>query len=80
VIAPLSPIFNCKPLKEENNDSIIEHIETGFGDCNTITKECPKPEYKTHLFKENYLGEFKSETEKALVRNNLGVYSKKETD
>lgn len=80
VVTPLPPIFNCKPPKKENEDSVMNQIETGFGECNTITKDCPKPKYKTHLFKENYLGEFKSETEKALARNNLGVYSKEETD
>ena len=42
--------------------------------------ECKKkPKFKTHLCKESYLGEFKSEFEKNIARTNLGVYSKEET-
>lgn len=65
---------------QQNPSSVIENIETGFGCDNQLVVECPKPEYKTHLCKENYLSEFKTEAEKVLARNNLGVYSKKEID
>ena len=53
-------------------------IDSGFGCDNKLTIHCPKPELHTHLCKENYLGEFKEESEKALARDNLGVYSKDE--
>lgn len=55
-------------------------IDSGFGCDNTLTVDCPKPELHTHLCKENYLGEFKAESEKELARNNLGVYSKDEVN
>lgn len=53
-------------------------IDSGFSCDNKLTINCPKPELHTHLCKENYLGEFKEESEKALARDNLGVYSKDE--
>lgn len=53
-------------------------IDSGFGCDDKLTINCPKPELHTHLCKENYLGEFKEESEKALARDNLGVYSKDE--
>lgn len=53
-------------------------IDSGFGCDNKLTINCPKPQLHTHLCKENYLGEFKEESEKALARDNLGVYSKDE--
>lgn len=59
--------------KSNRKDSILESIETGFGEINTIIKDCPKPQFKTPLFKEDYLSVFISETEKQLVRNNLGI-------
>lgn len=62
------------------DDSIIDSINTGFGNNNTIVQECLKPEYKTPLYKENHLIEFKNETEKELVRQNLDIYSKKEVN
>ena len=53
-------------------------IDSGFSCDDKLTTNCPKPELHTHLCKENYLGEFKEESEKALARDNLGVYSKDE--
>lgn len=80
-IKPKPPInLGCDKPKEKNPDSIIDNIDTGFGCENQVVIDCPKPKFKTHLCKENYLGEFKAESEKALARNNLGVYSKKEID
>lgn len=61
-------------------DSIMDFVDTGFGYENILWKDCPRPKFKTHLFKENYLNEFKSDTEKTLVRHNLEVYSKAETN
>lgn len=55
-------------------------IDSGFSCDDTLTLNCPKPELHTHLCKENYLGEFKAESEKELARNNLGVYSKDEVN
>lgn len=81
-LIPLKPVYKyCQdiPIKRPE-DSIIEDIETGFGECNTAYIECKKPNYKVCLFKENYLSEFKTEIEKQIARNNLGVYSKQEID
>lgn len=72
--------LSCKVPKKKNPDSVIGSIDTGFGCDNQIVIDCPKPKYKTHLCKENYLGEFKTESEKTLARNNLGVYSREEID
>ena len=72
--------LNCKLPKRKNPDSVIGTIDTGFGCDNQLVIDCPKPQYKTHLCKENYLGEFKTESEKTLARTNLGVYSKEEID
>ena len=74
-----NPVIEEVDYKCQEN-SIIDSVDTGFGNNNTIIKECPKPEYKTPLYKENHLSEFKNETEKELVRHNLGVYSKKEVN
>ena len=69
-------IQSLKLHKDE--DSILGSVETGFDSTNSIHKVCPKPEFKTHLFKDNYLNEFQGATEKALVRYNLEVFSKSE--
>lgn len=70
--------FNAKKEKPANPDSILNKIETGFDNKNQAYVECKKPQLKTHLSKENYLSEFKTESEKNLARINLGVYSKEE--
>ena len=72
--------LSCKTPKHKNPDSVIGSVDTGFGCDNQLIRECPKPKYKTHLCKENYLGEFKTESERTLARTNLGVYSKEEID
>lgn len=72
--------LSCKTPKHKNPDSVIGSVDTGFGCDNQLIRECLKPKYKTHLCKENYLGEFKTESEKTLARTNLGVYSKEEID
>lgn len=77
-IIPCDKELKCDPHK--NEDSVIDSVDTGFGCDNTVVKDCPKPKYKTHLCKENYLNEFKTESEKQLARTNLGVYSKEEID
>lgn len=80
VIHNEQPVIKQEPLKELNKNSIIDIIETGFGDENILHKECPKPKFHQHLCKENFLGEFKTEIEKQLARDNLGVYSKVQID
>ncbi len=76
-IIPNIPIVVNK--NNPNEDSVLNSMDSGFGSEQTITTECKRPVYKTHLCKEEYLGEFKSEYEKNLVRTNLDVYSKSET-
>ncbi len=67
--------------QSKNCSSILDSIESGFGPEQTITiPNCPKPQYFTHLYKENYLSEFKTEDEKQTARDNLGVYSKSYID
>lgn len=67
--------------QSKNCSSILESIESGFGPEQTITiPNCPKPQYYTHLYKENYLSEFKTEEDKQKARDNLGVYSKEYID
>ena len=75
------PKLNKVVIDSKNCDSIIENVDTGFGPEQIISiPDCPKKKHYTHLYKENYLGEFKEESEKALARYNLGVYSKTEID
>lgn len=75
------PELNKVVIDSKNCDSIIEDVDTGFGPEQIISiPDCPKKKHYTHLYKENYLGEFKEESEKALARYNLGVYSKTEID
>ena len=80
VIHNEQPVIKQEPPRELNKSSIIDTIETGFGDENTLHKECSKPKFHQHLCKENFLGEFKTEIEKQLARDNLGVYSKVQID
>ena len=80
VIHNEQPVIKQEPLKEINKDSILDQIDTGFGDENTLHKECPQPQWHSHLCKENFLSEFKTEIEKQLARDNLNVYSKIQID
>lgn len=74
------PVIKQEPSKELNKDSIIDKINTGFGCDNALHKDCPKPQWHQHLCKENFLGEFKTEIEKQLARDNLNIYSKVQID
>lgn len=74
------PVIKQYPPKEVNKDSIIDKINTGFGCDNALHKDCPKPQWHQHLCKENFLGEFKTELEKQLARDNLNIYSKVQID
>lgn len=72
------PVVKQESLKEKNEDSVLDTINTGFGHDNAIYVDCPKKEFHQHLCQDNFLAEFKTEAEKALARNNLGIYSKEE--
>lgn len=80
VIHNEQPVIKQEPSKEVNKDSIIDKINTGFGCDNALHKDCPKPQWHQHLCKENFLGEFKTELEKQLARDNLDIYSKIQID
>ena len=80
VIHNEQPVIKQESTKETNKDSVLDTISTGFGDENTLHKECPTPKFNQHLSKDNFLSEFKTEIEKQLARENLGVYSKVQID
>lgn len=80
VIHNEQPVIKQESSKEVNKDSIIDKINTGFGCDNALHKDCPKPQWHQHLCKENFLGEFKTELEKQLARDNLDIYSKTQID
>ena len=72
-----TPKQSCNK-KRYNRDSILNSVDSGFGSGNILIKDCPKPKFKTPLFKEDYLNDFISETEKRLVRYNLGIVGESE--
>lgn len=55
----------------------LQSFNTGFGGNNVLHFEhqCKDRKLKTPLYKENYLGEFITEEEKAIARRALGLYS-----
>ena len=60
-------------------ESVKDTIDTGFGQ-GTLHKECPTPELVEYLIKGNHLSEFKTDIDKELARQNLGVYSSTKVD
>ena len=72
-LGSVPPQQNNYKIPPKRKHSIIDSIETGFGEANTLIKDCPNHKFKTPLFKEDYLAAFSSETERELVRNNLGI-------
>ena len=80
VIHNEQPVIKQEPSKEVNKDSSIDKINTGFSCDNVLHKDCPKPQWHQHLCKENFLGEFKTELEKQLARDNLDIDSKTQID
>ena len=60
-------------------ESVKGTIDTGFGE-GTLHKECPEPKLVEYLKKGSHLSEFKTETDKTLARENLGVYSSTKVD
>lgn len=57
-------------------ESVKETVDTGFGNNGVLHRQCPNSKYIQYLDSSNHLGEFKTETDKELARQNLGVYSK----
>jgi hypothetical protein len=43
-------------------------------------KECPSPKLVEYLRQDLHLGEFRTDTDKELARQNLGVYSSTKVD
>lgn len=80
VIHNEQPVIKQESTQETNKDSILDKIDTGFDEDNALHKDCPKPKFNRHLSKENFLSEFKTEIEKQLARDNLGVYSRLQVD
>lgn len=80
ILTPLLPHIEFLQHIIKNQNSITDSVDTGFGCSDTVILDCPKPKYKSHLCRENYLGEFNTESEKQQARTNLGVYSIKEID
>lgn len=78
VIHNEQPVIKQESTQEINKDSILDKIQTGFDEDNTLHKDCPAPKFNRHLSKENFLSEFKTEIEKQMARDNLGVYSKEQ--
>ena len=73
------PVINTEIIHiHSNEDSIIDSIDTGFDKLHIIKKDCPESKSFITLYRENYLSEFRSETEKQKARDNLGVYGKNE--
>lgn len=60
-------------------ESVKETVDTGFGE-GTLHKECPQPELVEYLRQDKHLSEFRTETDKELARQNLGVYSSTKVD
>ena len=60
-------------------ESVKETIDTGYGE-GTIHKECPSPKLVEYLRQDLHLGEFRTDTDKELARQNLGVYSSTKVD
>ena len=60
-------------------ESVKGTVDTGFGE-GTLHKECPESELVEYLRKDKHLSEFRTETDKELARQNLGVYSSTKID
>ena len=60
-------------------ESVKETVDTGFGE-GTMHKECPQPQLVEYLRQDRHLSEFRTETDKELARQNLGVYSSTKVD
>lgn len=79
VITPEQNIPSVDISEVTFEESVKDSMNTGFGD-GTLHKECPQPELVQYLRKDKHLSEFKTETDKTLARQNLGIYSSDEVD
>ena len=74
-------LAKCQTSRTSRQEySIIDILDssTGFGENRVLhnVTSCKKPAFKTPLYQENYLGEFKTEEEKAAARRALGLFNK----
>ena len=79
VAPPTIPIPSVDIDDVTFEESVKETVDTGFGE-GTLHKECPQPELVEYLRQDKHLGEFRTETDKELARQNLGVYSSTKVD
>ena len=79
VATPQKPIPSVDIDDVTFEESVKETMDTGFGE-GTLHKECPQPELVEYLRKDKHLSEFRTETDKELARQNLGVYSSTKVD
>lgn len=79
VTLPQKPIPTIEIDEVTFEESVKNTIDTGYGE-GTLHKECPKPELVEYLRKDRHLSEFKTEIDKELARQNLGVYSSTKVD
>ena len=79
VVTPQKPTPSVDIDDVTFEESIKETIDTGYGE-GTLHKECPSPKLVEYLRQDLHLGEFRTETDKELARQNLGVYSSTKVD
>lgn len=79
VATPERPIPSVDIDDVTFEESVKETVDTGFGE-GTLHKECPQPELVEYLRQDKHLSEFRTETDKELARQNLGVYSSTKVD
>lgn len=79
VTLPQKPIPTIEIDKVTFQESVKDTINTGYGE-GTLHKECPKPELVEYLRTDKHLSEFRTEIDKELARQNLGVYSSTKVD
>lgn len=79
-VAPPQPQVPAVDIDDVTfEESVKDTVDTGFGE-GTLHKECPQPELVEYLRSDKHLSEFKTETDKELARQNLGVYSSTKVD
>ena len=79
VTTPERPIPSVDIDDVTFEESVKETVDTGFGE-GTLHKECPQPKLVEYLRQDKHLSEFRTETDKELARQNLGVYSSTKID
>jgi hypothetical protein len=79
VITPEKPIPSVDISDVTFEESVKETVDTGFGE-GTLHKDCPQPKLVEYLRSDLHLSEFRTETDKELARQNLGVYSSTKVD